>query len=122
MALLAIVIVLVCMFGLTAWADKALPPAERLPIGWHWDGEPAQISARRVSLYCLPVMALFCLVVVSVFLSVLFGHSFWHTVVVPAVFFLLGQMFILLRLRRWFRRGMPQGWFNAPGGLNRPHG
>jgi len=117
MAWLIIVIATICLFGMTAWADHSLPPAARLPIAWHWDGEPSQMSPRRVSLYFLLVLG-----GISFMLLVLFGPSRWHAVVVPAVVSVLAQLFSIFRLWRWFRRGMKQGWYAAPGGLNRPHG
>jgi uncharacterized membrane protein YqjE len=76
------------------------------------------MSSRRVSLYFFPVLAFGALVI----LPVLFGSSRWPVLALLAVFYVLAQFFMILRLRRWFRRGMPQGWYAAPGGLNRRHG
>jgi len=117
MAWLIIVIATICLFGMTAWADKSLPAAERLPMGWH-GGEPTKMSGRLVSLYFFPVLAFGALVA----LPVLFGYSRWPLLAMLAVFYVLVQFFMILRLRNWFRRGMPLGWYAAPGGLNRPHG
>ncbi len=118
MAWLIIVIATICLFGMTVWADRSHPRASRLPIGWHGDGEPSKMSARRVSLYAFPVLAFGALVASPV----LFGSVRWHLLAVLAVSYVLAQVFIIVRLRRWFRRGMPQGWYAAPGGLDRRHG